>query len=113
MQKDPETATPGSIISVAIMIIFLLGYFAVSLYWLITNTDNLEKPETIAKFGNWYVGTRYNQNKWTVLYYPFFILRRFLFLFWPVILVGHPAQQLQFLVLFDMAYVIFYVTLRP
>jgi len=115
MQRNPETATAGAVASAAGTVLFLLGYFVVSLVWLIRNSDvkTLEKPETIAKFGNWYVGTQYSKKKWAVLYYPFFILRRFIFLMWPLVLVGHPAQQIQFLLLFDMFYVMFYVHLWP
>ena len=115
MQRSPETATIGSIATAAGLVVFLFGYFIVSLVWLIRNraASTLEDPETIAKFGNWYVGTEYNKKKWAVLYYPLFILRRFLFLMWPVLLVGHPSQQIQMLLLFDMFYVMLYVNLWP
>lgn len=115
MQRNPETATTAGIASAAGMVLFLFGYFLVSLVWLIKNRNNkaLEEPETIAKFGNWYVGTEYNKKKWAILYYPLFILRRFVFLMWPLLLVGHPSQQIQCLLFFDLLYVMLYVHLWP
>ena len=115
MQRHPETLTAAGAASAAATVIFLFGYFVVSLVWLVRNrgASTLEKPETIAKFGNWYVGTEYNKKKWAILYYPLFILRRFVFLMWPLALAGHPAQQIQFLLFFDLLYVMLYVHLWP
>jgi hypothetical protein len=91
MLRFPETVTPFGILSTMIIVGLLVTYCLMSLIWLFTNIENLENPETIAKFGLWYDGIQYHKSKWALLYYPMFIIRRFIFMFWPVILMGHPC----------------------
>ena len=92
LEKLEGYGTKENLLQIGGLLTFSLGYGLVSLAVMIYNRDRLDLPETRAKYGNLYKNIDLHRQKWTILYYPFFILRRFLFLMIPVLLMGHPAQ---------------------
>ena len=68
------------------------------------------------KYSLWYDGINLDiarRSRWTLIYYPFFILKRFVFVMTPVLLTGHPSQQIQLLLLLDLMYHLYYLIVRP
>lgn len=65
------------------------------------------------KIGKIYVNISLHRSKWGILYYPVFILRRLLFIMLPLIFLGHPYYQLQFLMFFNSLYIIQYCQIWP
>ena len=118
LRKAPGEAAAASLGTAVFFAVFLVGYFVVSLAYMAKHRKVLDTPEMRAKIGNWYAGIKVSGdgegvNKWTFLYYPFFILKRLLFVMLPFIFMGLEAQQIQCLLLFDIFYLIFYVKLNP
>jgi hypothetical protein len=86
LRDEPEATTPGSIATVVVLVGLLVGYAAMCLAWLLKHRDELDTPACRAKAGNLYAGVALHRGKWTVLYYPLFLLRRLAFFAIPAVL---------------------------
>lgn len=118
LRKAPGEATAASWCTAVGFTIFLVGYFAGPLAYMAKHREVLDTPEVRARIGNWYAGIKVSGdgeggNRWAFLFYPFFILKRLLFVMLPFIFMGLEAQQLQCLLLCDIFYLIFYLKLNP
>ena len=67
------------------MLIYLLAYPLICAIALIKNRKKLKNESMKERIGKMYVNISLHRSKWGILYYPIFILRRFLFIAIPVI----------------------------
>lgn len=109
IRRSSDPATASALATVTGTFSFLFGYFLFALIFLIRNRDNLDSEEIKAKWQNFYPDVSLRRSSLTILYYPFFILRRLLFLVIPVVFLDLPCQQLQLLLFMDVLYVMFFI----
>ena len=94
MMRSPETADTMSIVIIVIMFALLIGYIIFPLWFMVKYRQLLDMQEMRDKYELWYDGINIDATgriKWRILYYPFFILKRFVYVMTPVILAGHPC----------------------
>ena len=104
--------TTGRVVGAVIMILGLLGLMAWPVYALRKNKEDLSIQDTKDKIGNFYLDIKLH-DKWSYLYYPMFLVRRFAFIMMPFVFMGYPAQQIQMLFFVHIFYVMFYIKLKP
>jgi len=84
---------------------WLLGYpLLCGLFLWSQSREYLETPDARSKYGRLYAGVSLKKGKLARLYYPFFLVRRFLFIV-PVALIAVPSLELAWLMLLSMLYV--------
>ena len=86
LRDDPEAATPLAVGTAVVFVGALAAYIVTCLAWLLKHRDELDTPACRAKAGNLYVGIALHRGRWTVLYYPLFLLRRLAFFAIPAVL---------------------------
>ena len=65
-----------------------------ALYVLLRNRETLPTPDARGKIERMYQDIHLTRNSWTIYYYPFFLLRRFLFVIIPIMMFNYPIIQL-------------------
>jgi hypothetical protein len=76
------------------MLLGCLVYAIGSLVFLARKNDLLDSEDYKAKYGNLYSGISINsqwKSKWTVFYFPIYLIRRLVFLLIPLITFGKPC----------------------
>jgi hypothetical protein len=74
------------------LLIFLVGYPICCIYAVLKNRDRLDEKAVRDRIQQLYVGVHTSEiHGYSVLFYPYFIIRRFIFVLIPV-LVKQPAQ---------------------
>ena len=92
---------------------FLLGYPLICAIALIIYRERLDEKSMKDRIYQMYNGIYTSTNhKYSVLFYPIFIFRRFIFVLIPVV-ISHPAQQIQALTFSNSIYMIAYGTIMP
>ena len=94
-------------------LLFLLGYPCICLITLLKFRKELKEEAYKNRISLLYNNIALYRGKWVILYYPFFIFRRLVFMLLPYIFEGYPHYQLQFLVFLSSLYLIFYTNLWP
>jgi hypothetical protein len=93
--------------------VFLL-YPALCAYQIRSHSvKNLQTPLVKSQIGNLYLDIKMSRRNWGKFYYPFFILRRFIFIGIPVLFVGRDFYQLQALICLSSLYVTSYAQNLP
>lgn len=92
------------------MVIFSLLCLAIIFLYVFIwwNTDRLDTKEFKDKFGNLHKGIHLGRKRSNAYYFPTFLLRRLIFFLIPIIMINHPAQQLQIWLLTTVFYIIYF-----
>jgi hypothetical protein len=80
-------------------------FLYVFIWW---NTDRLDTKEFKDKFGKLHDGIHLGRNRSNAYYFPNFLLRRLVFFAIPIVMINHPAQQLQIWLLSTVLYIIYF-----
>lgn len=108
-----DSSTKGSYPLFAALTTYMLFYPLWVIFFLIRqDKDTLLLQETRDRYGNFYSGISLNRHKYTVLYYPISILRRFIFVAILIGLFGN-SLKLELLVFSSQLYQITYMSLWP
>jgi hypothetical protein len=75
-------------------ILFLIIYPIICIITLFVYRDRLDNPFVKAKVGNMYEQVHLSKNKWSIYYYPCYLIRRLMFVVFPVIMPTYPYFQL-------------------
>lgn len=76
------------------MLVVMGGYLLFAAWYLVSSDKRayLETPAARDRIGGLYKGVNLRKSRWAVLYYPMFVVKRFCFVFIPVVLLGNGAQ---------------------
>jgi len=73
----------------------------------------LAHPFTRAKIGNMYEGVHLTRHRWTILFWPMWLYRRFAFVFIPALLPDLIVPQIQALIMSNLFYAMYYGATLP
>ena len=92
--RNPDTIKAADMVPTVIMLLIMMGHMIFALVFLGSRDkrEYLMTQEGKDKFGSLYKDVDLNKRRWNILYYPMFIVKRFFFMFIPVILLNTGAQ---------------------
>ena len=93
--------------------LYLLTFIVVMILTLCKYSDHLDNKKIKDTFGNLYVGINYRRKGIQTYYWPFFFIRRIIFVSIPIAFNAQHSVQLQILCFLTSLYIIIIVHLRP
>jgi hypothetical protein len=92
--------------------LLILVYAAFTIYFLIKNKKRLNKDSFKKKYVNFYKNIK-TKKKFSIAFYPIFLTRRLLFVFFPLVLMNNGTFQCICLIFMTELYIGAYATIKP